>query len=76
MSFKPGEYVLLKVSPLKGIKWLGNKGKISHWYISLFKVLNDVGSIDDRLALPLSKGLLDIRYINAQEIPYRWGLYY
>ncbi|WMV57971.1 hypothetical protein MTR67_051356, partial [Solanum verrucosum] len=52
MTFQTGENFLLKVSPMKGVMRYGKKGKLSSRYIGPFEVLECVGSMAYRLALP------------------------
>ncbi|KAK4738711.1 hypothetical protein R3W88_002408 [Solanum pinnatisectum] len=52
MTFQTGENVLLKVSPIKGVMRFGKKGKLSLRCIGPFEVLECVGSMAYRLALP------------------------
>ena len=54
MHFEKGDKVLLKVSPTKGVIRFGKKGKLSLSYIEPFEILNKVGFMDYRLALPPS----------------------
>ncbi|XP_075084938.1 uncharacterized protein LOC142168178 [Nicotiana tabacum] len=47
-----GENVLLRVSPMKGLMWFGNKEKLSSRFISPFEILERAGKVAYRLALP------------------------
>jgi hypothetical protein len=44
--------VYLKVSPMKGTKKFGMKGKLAPRYIGLFSVLEKCGSVAYKLELP------------------------
>ncbi|WMV30715.1 hypothetical protein MTR67_024100 [Solanum verrucosum] len=52
MTFQTGENVLLKVSPMEGVMIFGKKGKLSPRYIGPFEILECVGPVAYRLALP------------------------
>ena len=51
-GFHPGDHVFLKVSPWKGVKRLGMKGKLSPRYVGPFDVIERVGEVAYRVALP------------------------
>ena len=52
LEFLVGDKVFLKVSPMKGVMRFGKKGKLSPRYIGPFEVLDRVGPVAYRLALP------------------------
>ncbi|XP_069154567.1 uncharacterized protein [Solanum lycopersicum] len=52
LEFMEGEYVLMKVSPTKGVMRFGKRGKISKRYIGPFEVLKRMGEVAYELALP------------------------
>nr|XP_009627256.1 uncharacterized protein LOC104117842 [Nicotiana tomentosiformis]XP_016505487.1 PREDICTED: uncharacterized protein LOC107823365 [Nicotiana tabacum] len=52
LEFKEGDYVFLKVSPMKGIMRFGRKGKLSPRYIGPYPILKRIGLVAYRLALP------------------------
>ena len=52
LEFNPGDFVFLRVSPMKGVMRFGKKGKLSPKYIGPFEILDKVGVVAYRLALP------------------------
>ncbi|GJX01674.1 putative nucleotidyltransferase, ribonuclease H [Tanacetum coccineum] len=52
LEFQPGEHVFLKVSPTRGVRRFGIKGKLSPCFIGPFEILDRVGEVSYRLALP------------------------
>jgi hypothetical protein len=56
LSFEVGDHVFLKVSPSKGIMRFGIKGKLSPRFIGPFEILERIGLVAYRLALPPSFG--------------------
>ena len=64
MEFEVGDHVFLKVSPLRGSTRFGQKGKLSSRFIGPFEILQRVGSVAYRLALPpLLQDIHDIFYV-------------
>ena len=49
-----GDYVFLKVMPKRGVVKFGKRGKLAPMYIRPFEILEMVGTIAYRLALPPS----------------------
>jgi hypothetical protein len=50
--FKVGDYVYLKVSPMKGVTRFGVKGKLALRYIGPFQIFEKCGKVAYRLKLP------------------------
>jgi hypothetical protein len=51
-SFNPGDFVYLKVSPIRGTRRFQVHGKLAPRYIGPYKVLKRVGAVAYRLELP------------------------
>ncbi|GJX80549.1 putative reverse transcriptase domain-containing protein [Tanacetum coccineum] len=52
LEFSVGNYVLLKVSPWKGVVRFGKKGKLAPRFFGPFKIVEKVGPVAYRLDLP------------------------
>ena len=52
LSFEVGDHVFLKVSPRRGITRFGRGGKLSPRFIGPFDILERIGEVAYRLALP------------------------
>jgi hypothetical protein len=52
MTFEIGDFVYLKVSPLKGMQRFQLKGKLAPRYVGPFKVLSRRGEVSYQLELP------------------------
>lgn len=52
-EFEVGDKVLLKVLPMKGVMRFEKKGKLSPKYIGPYEILQRIGKVAYRLALPM-----------------------
>jgi hypothetical protein len=65
LQFEVGDHVYLKVSPMKGMKRFGVKGKLSPRYIEPFPILEKCGKVAHKLELPPSlAGVHDIFHVS------------
>lgn len=64
LDFQVGDHVFLKVFPFKGVMQFGKKGKLSPRFIGPFEILQKVGAVAYRLALPLNlDGMHDVSHV-------------
>jgi hypothetical protein len=64
LEFEVGNHVYLRVSPLKGVKRFGMKGKLAPRYIRPFLILEKCGTMAYKLDLPQSlAGVHDIIHV-------------
>ncbi|XP_009586978.2 uncharacterized protein [Nicotiana tomentosiformis] len=52
MEFEVGDWVFLRISPIKGVMHFGKKGKLSSRYIGSYKILRQIGQVAYELELP------------------------
>jgi hypothetical protein len=65
IEFSVGDFVMLKVSPWKGIMRFGKKGKLSPRFVGPFKILERVGKQAYRLELPEElTGIHDVFHVS------------
>lgn len=58
LEFMVGDQVVLRVSPMKGVMRFGRKGKLSPRYVGPFEIVQRVGAVAYRLALPPEFGFI------------------
>ncbi|KAL6324088.1 hypothetical protein AAG906_006359 [Vitis piasezkii] len=54
LEFEVGDHVFLKVSPMKSVMRFGRKGKLSPRFVGPFEILERVGTLAYKVALPPS----------------------
>ncbi|XP_022841995.1 uncharacterized protein LOC111365692 [Olea europaea var. sylvestris] len=64
LTFEVGEKVFLKVAPMKGILRFGKKGKLSPRFIGPFEILEKIGNVAYRLALPLKLSAVHVFHVS------------
>jgi len=52
IEFEIGDFVFLKISPMKGVKRFDKKGKLSPRYVDPYKILSRFGKVAYKLELP------------------------
>jgi hypothetical protein len=65
LAFEVGNQVYLRISPMKGVKRFGVKGKLTPRYIGPFLILEKCGTVAYKLDLPPSlAGVHDIFHMS------------
>ncbi|XP_073133785.1 uncharacterized protein [Henckelia pumila] len=52
LEFSVGDHVFIRVAPLKGVMRFGKKGKLAPRFVGPFEILDRVGTLAYRVALP------------------------
>jgi hypothetical protein len=52
LNFEVGDYVYLKVAPIRGVRRFGVKGKLAPRYVGPYKILAKHGEVAYQLSLP------------------------
>ena len=71
LEFEVGDHVFLKVMPKRGVVRFGKRGKLSPRFIRPFEILERVGTVACRLALPPSMCPRGISRLHALEVHFR-----
>ena len=65
LEFEVGDHVFLKVMPKRGVVRFGKRGKLSPRFIGPFEILERVGTVAYRLALPPSmSGVYEVFHVS------------
>ena len=77
LEFEVGDHVFLKVMPKRGVIRFSKRRKLSPRFIGLFKILERVGTVAYRLALPSNmSGVYEVfSRLHAPEVYYRSSSY-
>jgi transposase InsO family protein len=69
LSFEVGDYVYLKVSPIRGIRRFGVKGKLVPRYVGPYQIQARQGEVAYQLSLPESLLVVhDVFHVSAEEM--------
>ena len=49
IKFEVGDYIYLKVSPMKGVQWFGLKRKLAPRYVGPYKIIEQSGRVAYKL---------------------------
>ncbi|XP_041011422.1 uncharacterized protein LOC121255208 [Juglans microcarpa x Juglans regia] len=52
LEFEVGNKVFLRITPMRGVMRFGKKGKLSPRYVRPFEILDRIGPVAYRIALP------------------------
>ena len=65
LEFEVGDHVFLKVMPKRGVVRFGKRGKLSPRFIRSFEILEKIGTVAYRLALPPSmSGIHEVFHVS------------
>ena len=65
LEFEVGDHISLKVNPTRGVVRLGKRGKLSPRFIGPFEILERMGTVAYRLALPPSmSGVHEVLHVS------------
>jgi hypothetical protein len=65
LEFKVGDHVYLRVSPMKGVRRFGIKGKLPPHYIGLYPIIDKYGPMSYQVELPVKLlGLQNVFHVS------------
>ncbi|XP_041010816.1 uncharacterized protein LOC121254709 [Juglans microcarpa x Juglans regia] len=65
LEFEVKNKVFLRIAPMKGVMRFGKKGKLSPRYVRPFEILDRIGPVSYRVALPPAlSGVHDVFYVS------------
>ena len=65
LGFEVGDHIFLKVMPKRGVVRFGKRGKLSPRFIGSFEILERIGNVAYRLALPPSmSGVHEVLHVS------------
>ena len=64
IEYEVGNFVFIKISPMKNVLRFGKQGKLTPRYIGPYKILEKVGSLAYKLKLPENmQGMHDVFHV-------------
>ena len=65
VEYKVGDYVFIKVSPMRKVLRFGKQGKLTPRYVGRYEIINRVGSLAYKLKLPEEiQGMHDVFHVS------------
>ena len=64
LELKVGDHVFLKVMPKRGVVRFDKRGKLSPRFVGPFEILERVGTVAYRLALPSMSGVHEVFHVS------------
>ena len=76
--YEIGDRACLRVSPLRGVKRFGVKGKLAPRFVGPYRVLERIGEVANKLESPEGlSGVHDVFHVSpVEEVPCRDGQYF
>ncbi|KAI0510715.1 hypothetical protein KFK09_011324 [Dendrobium nobile] len=65
VEFSVGDFVFIKIRPMKGVLRFGKVGKLSPRYIGPFEIVERIGKVAYRLALPATYAVHNVFHVSS-----------